>query len=482
MEVCLAHFRIIALILLLALASTVSAVPTLPDLGDPSAGWLSEEQQFRMGRAWLRQLRGRTPVLADPLVQEYSENLVYRLASHSQLQEPDLAIVVINNRAINAFAVPGGVIGLNAGLYLHADQEDELASVVSHELAHVSQNHFARRYRDSQRLNRAALAAMLASVAVAIAGDAEAGMAGIAATQAAAIQSQLAYSRHHEREADRLGMQTLVDAGMDPSAMPRFFQKMLRQQQFGGDPPEFLLTHPLTEDRVADTQARAQALSQPRIHHSLDFQLIQARVRSGFFSDAGDAVNWFSERWSQGGSYPQQAAGYGLALAMIRAERYKDAEKVLDQLSERSPDQLWYDMARGEAARAAGDHDRAIAIFREVHRLMPGNYAASVMLARALLAGKEAGQARDLLDPLTLERPHDPVLWQLLADAHGYSDQPAHAHRARGEYLFLTGREEKGLEQLKYAMDESKNNFPLHSQLKARAKEMQKLIDEARSY
>ena len=171
-----------ALLLICCLAAyPTSANDDLPVLGDPTAALMSADQEYRLGRAWLRQLRGQTSIMSDPLVQEYAESLVYQLASFSDLKEPDLDIVVINSRQINAFAVPGGVIGLNAGLFLNAHSEDEVGGVVAHEIAHVSQRHFARRYLDSKKVNTAVLAAMLASLAIAIAGDGEAGFAGMAA-------------------------------------------------------------------------------------------------------------------------------------------------------------------------------------------------------------------------------------------------------------------------------------------------------------
>lgn len=476
------YCRILMISLLLLTAASARAQPELPELGGAAGDWLTPEQEYRLGRAWLRQMYTRAPVLSDPLVREYSENLVYKLASHSDLARADLAIVVINNGSINAFAVPGGVIGLNAGLFLHAGTEDEVGAVVAHELAHVSQNHFARRYTDGKRMNRAMLAAMLASVAVAIAGDARAGMAGMAASQAAAIQSQLAYSRHHEREADRLGMQTLVNAGMDPHAMPRFFERLLRQKQFGGDPPEFLLSHPLTEDRVADSRARAAGMKQTFMNDSRAFRLIQARIRARFIADQREAVRYFEAQYLGGDSLHQQAAGYGLALALIRTENYQRATVVLQELREAAPNQLWFHMAEAELAAARQHYGEAVALLRDVLELMPGNYTATVMLAQNLLGDGQPEAAQQQLDSLVLQRPHDPHLWQLLADAHGKAGNKARAHRARGEFLFLTGREQAGIEQLGFALDRSKDNFALHSSIKARAREMRELMREAEAF
>ena len=467
----------LALLLCLAPVTLPDAEP-LPDLGDPGSALLAPDQEYRLGRAWLRQLRSQVPILDDPLVQEYAEHLVYRLASHSDLTSPDLALVIVNRREINAFAVPGGVIGLNAGLFLEGESEDEVAGVIAHELAHLSQRHFLRRYADSQRINTAVLAAMLASIAVAIAGDPEAGMAGMAATQAAAIQQQLAYSRAHEREADREGMDTLQAAGMDPDGMPRFFERMRREQQFSGDTPEFLLTHPVTRERIADSRARARTLGQVPLNDSLYFQLISARITAGFFAEPGHAVRFFAGQFRGGASIREQAAAYGLVMAMLRDKQYDNAADIVASLRKRFPDEQWYRLAEAEVEIARARHGQAAELLRDQLRLMPGNYTVSIYLGRALLGDDQAIAAAGVIEPVLRTRPHDPVAWQLAADAYGRSDQLARAHRARGEVLFLHGKEEKAMEQLRFALDAATDNFALHAQLKARLREMESLSRE----
>lgn len=462
----------------LGLNSAGFAATALPDLGGESASPLSPEQEYQLGRTWLRHVRGQVPIMSDPLIQEYSEHLVYRLASHANLATPDLAVIVINNKDINAFAVPGGVIGLNAGLYLNASREDEVAAVIAHEIAHVSQHHFGRRLVESQRMNKALLVATLASLAVAIAGDAEAGMAGIMTSQAAAIQSQLTYSRSQEREADRVGMHTLVSAGMDPQAMASFFEQLLRGQQFSSDPPEFLMTHPITEDRIADARGRAHSLPAVTLNDSLHFQLIKARTMSSFFSSAEHAIKHFRKQYRQGGSLYQQSSGYGLAVALLRNREYERARGIMTALSRHYPNELWYRLGLAEIAQASDDHKTAIAELRELVDLMPGNYAASVMLAYSLIRNNQPEKAEILLQPLLHQRPNDAGLWRLAADAWGESGQLAEAHLARGEHLFLSGREENGIEQLEFALQESKNSFPLHSRIRARMHEMETLIKD----
>lgn len=470
----------LALLALLCLAAGPGRAQQqdLPELGDPTVAIISAEQEYRLGRGWLRNLRGQTPIMEDPLVQEYAEHLVYRLASFSELNEPDLAIVVINSSAINAFAVPGGVIGLNAGLFLNAGSEDEVASVVAHEIAHVSQRHFTRRYMDSKRRGPAVLAAMLASIALAIAGSGDAGMAGIAATQAASIQAQLAYSRHNEYEADRVGMQILAAAGMDPTAMPRFFERMLEQQRYSGDPPEFLLTHPLTAERVADSRARARSFSATPANPSPSFELVRARIQARYFDGQERARDYFGRRLEGEDGVRKQAARYGLALTDLKADRYDAARRTLTELVDAHPDQIWFQLGLMEVDMDQGRYPDVIERGKDVLTINPKDYAASVMTARAYLLSKKPEQAAPLLEPLLLQRPNDPMLWALAADAWGNSDQNARAHRARAEVLFLRGQDQAALRQMRFALDEADGQFALRSKLNARMSEMERLSSE----
>ena len=469
--------RVFLLLCCLA-AYPASANDDLPVLGDPTAALMSADQEYRLGRAWLRQLRGQTSIMSDPLVQEYVESLVYRLASFSDLKEPDLDIVVINSRQINAFAVPGGVIGLNAGLFLNAHGEAEVGGVVAHEIAHVSQRHFARRYLDSKKVNTAVLAAMLASLAVAIAGDGEAGMAGMAATQAAAIHSQLAYSRQNEREADRVGMQTLAAAGMDPDAMPRFFERMHNQQQFSGDPPEFLLTHPVTESRIADSRARARNLPSPPLSISPQYLLVQARLRAAFIQGDDQAIDYFERYSNERSALALQAARYGLALSHLRANHYDQARSLMEQLANIYPDELWFRLGLAEIALDEEQYDTAIREAQRVLKVSPDDYAASILLSRAYLRSQQPTRAMPVLKSLLNRRPTDPYIWDLAADAYGNSGDRVRALHARAESQFLRGNDSKALQQMQYALNDAEKDFALYSKLNGRMKEMQRLSEE----
>lgn len=471
---CLSIFLVISLLLT---SVTPLQAQSLPDLGDASSAIITPEQEYRLGRAWLRSLRSQVSLLEDPLVQDYVDHLVYRLASYSDLQEPDLAIVIVNSQDINAFAVPGGVIGLNAGLFLHAQTEDEVAAVVSHELAHVSQRHFTRRYADSKRVNRAMLAGILTSLAIAIAGDAEAGMAGMMASQAGAIQAQLAYSRHHEREADRVGMQTLVSAGMDPFAMPTFFERLLRSQQFSGKPPEFILTHPITESRIADSKSRAHSMARPPLRQSPEFFLIKYRLQALYIRDSKEALSTFQKQYHQGSSYMQQAVGFGLAMAAIRAKDYSLADNTLARLQQQNPDQIWFTLALAESMEQQKRYEEAIQLSKKVLTMSPGHYGASIILARNLVAKNELDEARALLERLQWQYP-TLATHRLLAKIWTDKKDKARSHLSHGEIFFAMGEEQKGIQQLRYALKYSENDFILYSQVKARLTEMETLANE----
>ena len=447
----------------------------LPVLGDPTAGLLSADQEYRLGRAWLRRLRSQTSILTDPVIQEYAEHLVYRLAAHSDLDAPDLTVVLINNRAINAFAVPGGVIGLNAGLFLSAESEDEVAGVVAHEIAHISQRHFARRYIESQKVNTAMLAAVMASLAVAIAGHGDAGMAGIAASQAGAIQSQLAYSRQNEREADRVGMQTLIAAGMDPHAMPLFFERMHRSRQFSGTPPDFLLTHPVTDERIADSRSRARNLPRPAQRDTLYFDLVRARLIAQYLRSGDEAVRHF-EGDQHGKS--DRVARYGLAMSHIRLEQFDAAEKQIAALNDEYPDHLLFMLAQAELAFARGDYPGAIERSERLQRISPGNLSNTVLLSRALMRNEQPEEAIRLLRPLVRQRSDDPQLWETLARAYGDTGNDARALHASAEAAFLRGDNRRSLQQMTFAIRESGDDFALRSQLRARENALRQLSEE----
>ena len=253
---------LVALAGLASLSSSHAATPDeLPELGDASSAIVSPAEERRLGQMFLKQVRSEVPTVQDEILKYYVATQLGQLAQHSDLKDATLYPVLIDNPEINAFAVPGGVVGVHLGLMLHARDVHEYSAVMAHELAHLGQRHFARGLDAQRQSTLPMLVGMLAGAVLMAAGGGDAGFAALVGTQAAAMDNQLRYSRSREQEADRIGLNTMVRAQLDPHGLERMFSRMQRAYRFRETMPEFLLTHPVTESRIAD--ARNQAARYP---------------------------------------------------------------------------------------------------------------------------------------------------------------------------------------------------------------------------
>lgn len=448
---------------------------TLPDLGDDVSSIVSPEQEYRLGRAWLRQLRGSTPAVADPLLQDYLEHLVYRLAFHSPLKNPDISLIIIPDRTINAFAVPGGVVGINIGLLLNAETEAETASVLAHEIGHLSQRHFARQLAAQKQNQWLYLGSMLATIALAAKGNAEGAYALGLGSQAAMIDRQLSYSRQYEQEADRIGMQTLVDSGMDPHAMPIFFQRLMRESRMLGNIPEFVLTHPLTESRISDTQNRANQYAQKLSQDSLSYQLIRVRILANMSGDAGRSILFFQQQLE--GLKPDtdnaKINRLGLALALMRDRQYTKAKETLAPLLQQDPHRVDYVIAAADLELAQSHYNEAVTLLSPEINLNPGSYPLIMYYARAQMASGHPEMAIERLEATARDRADDPQIWRLLVDAYTANKDSLGVYRSKAEVFFLMGDDQRALEQLRLASLQTKDNYPLTSRIQKRIREIQ---------
>lgn len=452
------------LLLLLAtlLASTantqVKEEIELPELGDSSSALFSLEKEYQLGRAWLRVFRSRVDVISDPLLQDYVEELTYKLATHSELKDRRLDIIIVNNRAINAFAVPGGVLGIHNGLLLQAETEAQFASVMSHELAHLSQRHFARSVEAQKRSTIPTMAGLLAGIILAATEGGSSGMAAIAATQAASLQSQLRYSRLHEQEADRAGMQTMVRADMDPSAAVGMFEVMQQASRYYGNrPPEFLLTHPVTESRISDARNRSRQYPRKMYTDNPNFQLMRTRVELNFIESSKEAVNRFRAKQTKPSRYPD-ADQYGLVLALTANSEFDEAQQRLNMLITAAPNEISYMLAQAELDMASGKLLEAINLLEGALSFTPDSHPISMTLARTYLLANQPHKAEALLKRHTQVKPNDPSVWYLLAETHGLAGNIVGVHRARAEYFVLNGVLDRAAKQLNYALPLVKND------------------------
>lgn len=465
--------RLIAISLLGAtLAATAASVQAqqsyqLPDLGSTSAT-VTTSDEYRLGRAWLRQFRAQTEQWQDPIAQTYVRSVLAKLVPYSGV-DARLVVTLVDSRLLNAFAVPGGVVGVNAGLFASAPDEDEFASVLAHELGHLAQRHYARRMERVEETQLPTMAAMLAGMIIAAGGGGSAGIATMMGSQAAFIQDQLAYSRRFEQEADRVGLNAMAKAGYDPQAMPEMFralQKLAALQ--GGNPPEFLLTHPVTESRISDTQARADQLPSPAHRDDPSYAMIRARALLMLNQDMPSQAMTELEQDDP----PEAAVRYLEALNDARQTRYATALDKLDALARDYPDLSMIPATAAQIAYDANDREDALARARRILRLSPGYYPAQWVQAEALLQTQPA-QAFDVLRDMSEQYPEDPNVFGLLAEAAGRSGRDAWGQLARAERLQLEGRIDTAIRQLDSAEQVAKESgdYAMASRIEQRRKD-----------
>ncbi|MEH6575699.1 MAG: M48 family metalloprotease [Amphritea sp.] len=438
------------LILLATSVSLPSYSSELPIIGDTTSSIISLDQEHKLGRVWARMLRGRAPELSDPLTVNYLDGLLWELAASSQLQDHRLELIVLDNSTLNAFAVPGGIVGINSGLILGAHDEEELASVVAHELAHLSQRHYAQQLEESRRNRPFLLAAMLASILVAAA-DTEAGVAGISGTIAAGQQAGLAFSRRNEQEADRIGMLNLVAAGFDPLAMPRMFSRIQRSTRFLGQrPPEFLLTHPVTESRIADAENRARQLPKNAYRdYRYDFPLIQKRLQVHYTAQLQTLTKELAENATS-----DSVSRYGLALAHMKANHLDKANEALAGLSPALKNHLFVKLTKAELLLAEKKNTEASSLLKLLDQLYPGSYPVSVLYAKALRADNQAKASAQILESLSQRYPTNSFIWYELAETYGLAGNTLGVHEARIEYFLLIGAVDRAIRQIGFALKE----------------------------
>jgi predicted Zn-dependent protease len=436
--------------------AAVAQGDNLPGFGEGNA--VSLNQEYYLGRAWLMSFRRQAPILDDPILQDYVENLVYRLASTSQLQERRLEIVLVENKTINAFAVPGGIVGIHTGLIAKAENEAQFTSVLTHELAHLSQRHFARGLEAQKKSSAASVAGLLGGLVMIAAGAGDAGMAAMMGGQAASMDSQLRYSRQFEQEADRVGMQNQVNAGLDPGGAAGMFTVMQEGSRSSGSrPPEFMLTHPLTENRIADARNRAATFPKRIYEGSPAFQLMRARVEISFIESSEDAVAQFRRRRAEGGRNGV-AAQYGLILALTRNGDFAEARELLRPMRDFAPDNIVYGIAEANINIEAKKYDTAITMLEKNLSLVPDNHPITMTLSKAYFDGGYYAKADKLLSKHARSHSSDAHLWYLLSEVQGKGGNILGLHQSRAEYFALNGAMKQAIEQLNFALPLASNS------------------------
>lgn len=426
----------------LDLSAPVGGESQLPDMGSPAEAILSKTDEYRLGAMIAKELRDQNALFEDPETTEYLTAIGSRLAAQSVQGARDFRFFLVKDSSINAFAVPGGFVFVNEGLILASTTESELASVLAHEIAHVTQRHIARQIRAQSQQSLTTAAALLAAIVLGAVGGGQAIEGGIAAAQGMAVQQQINFTRETEAEADRVGIGYLAGAGFDPNAAADFFEKMMRHEGLAATYiPAMLIDHPVTTDRIAETRARAGQLGGARrVPDSLSFPLIRERVRVLATPGDIDLEKVYAHRLAHPDEDGTELGNrYGAALAATRANHPTEAIHSLNQLIRAHEGLTLLYSALGQAQAKAGQQEAALATFRHAVALFPRNVPVTVRYAETLMAGNRAREAHTVLLDLFNNVPPSPDQIRLTALAASAAGDAGDAYYYMGEYQIAGG-------------------------------------------
>ena len=465
-----------AMLLLCGLTGSVAASNPheLPSLGDGSSSIVSPQMEARIGSMFLKQLNAALPMADDVVIQYYVEQHIAYLAQYSEMQQPMQAIAVVDNAQINAFAAPGGIIGINLGLLIYAQDSAEYSSVIAHEMAHLSQRHFARGIQAQQANSIPSMIGMVAAILVGAAGGADAGLAALSTAQAISQSNQLRFSREREQEADRVGLSTLVRANIDPTGQARMFERMQQAYRFTRRPPEFLLTHPLSESRISDAKNQAREITDvPPIdpEQELDFQIARIRAEQKFTSNPAFDVTKFRKAVTENPN--DLASNYGLALALSRNGDHVEAVERAKEFYRHDAESVLYTAAYADLLIEAGRLEQAKEVLSRSLAYYPDSYPLAMLLAQTLINEERFGEANAIYKQLSKQRPHDTLIWFQLAETSGLAGNVTEVHLARAEYFYLNGASHRAIQHLEYAKNlVAGGNRQLHAKLTQRIQDL----------
>lgn len=498
--------RLLSYIITLALLLPAQAHSMeLPDLGDISQATITPRQERQIGLQIMRQIRAHSSYLDDPEVADYLGRLGNRLISASGGISPDhsFSFFAMKDSTINAFALPGGFMGFNSGLIIAAQNESELAGVMAHEIAHVTQKHLARMISGNQYVGLLTSIAAIAVAILASRSNPDAGQAAMATAQASAIQSQLNFTRKHEKEADRVGFSMLVKAGFDPHGMASFFERMQyasRYHETGA--PSYLRTHPITHERIADIQNRTRELSYRQVPDSIEFHLVRAKLRA-LSGNPKEKVKEFETRLQDRRFINETAERYGLIYALLRANHPERADQELNTLyrvmqSDPSARSL-KDHQLGKPVQVSGEYlqsgamietlaarvklengqiEDALTLYQTALQIFPQYRALVYDYASALLKHKHTQTALDFINSQSYYIHDDIKLYRLAAQSHAILGNTLLKHQAEAEALIREGKLHAAIEQLQIALRHKHENFYHLSSVEARLRQVKEFIAE----
>jgi predicted Zn-dependent protease len=458
-----------SLVAMVACISVAMAMPpvsfaqqNLPELGDPSQAILSGAQERKLGETVMRQIRGSGAYLNDPEVNGYLNELGNRLVTAIPGAAFDFEFFAIADSGINAFALPGGFVGVNTGLILLTQSESELASVLAHEITHVTQHHLARSIGNQRDAILMALGAIAAAVVASRSRSSSSGdmtQGAIAAAQGLALQSQISFTRQNEEEADRIGFERMVAAGFDPTAMATVMERLQRSTRFvEGNAPNYLRDHPVTYQRIADAQSRAQGKPFRQVPDSLDFQMVRALLKS-YEGTPKDAIAFFEDAIAERKFNSEVASHYGLVAALLRAQDFKRAQSELAQLEKIAPPHPMIEGVAGQVLSQSGQLKAAIARYQAALVRYPAKMQLVYDYPDALLKDDQPNRAAAFLSDQLQRFPGNGPLHQLAARAYAALGKQLLQHQHQAEFYAWQGNLKAAVMQLELAVKAGDGDF-----------------------
>ena len=470
-----------AVLTALALVMTpVAAQSSLPELGDSSGAIVTGQQEKKLGQEAMREIRGSGMYLNDPEVNAYLNELGQRILAANPGIRERFEFFAVADPAINAFAMPGGYIGVNMGLVLLTQSESELAGVLSHEMSHVTQKHYARMVDDQRKNAWMGIAGLAAAVLAAKAGKGDVAQGALLGSQAAQVQNYLNFSRDNEREADRIGFQYLSRAQFDPAAMGTFMERLQRSSSLNdtGIVPGYLRTHPITNERIADAQDRVGKGEFKLAKESVDFHYVRALIRS-YIGDAPAAVKYFESALIDRKYSSEAATRYGLAAAVLRERDFARAKRELATLESAGIKHPMITAMRGQILIQAEEFGPAVTFFEQAISDYPNHWQLHYDLPEVLLRAKLPKRALASLEKSLLRKPNDVQLLDLAARACADAGMKMKQHRFLGELYAQQANLRGALDQFELASKAGDGDYFEASYVEARVREMKREITRA---
>jgi len=470
---------------LLAVALTISPIAfaqqNLPELGDPSGADMSAPQERKLGESIMKEARLTGGIMNDPEVNGYLNELGNRLVTAIPGAPFDFEFFAVGDPSINAFALPGGFVGVNTGLILICQSESELASVLAHEISHVTQHHMARSIAKQKDALLASLAALAAAVLASRSKSDNSGQmtqAAVASAQGIAVQMQINFTRQNEQEADRIGFQRLDAAGFDVTAMASFMERMQRAMRFvEGNAPSYLRDHPVTYERIAEAQTRAQDKPFRQVKDSLDFNMVRALVRS-YVGTPRDAILFFEDAIAEKKYNDAIAARYGLVASLLRAENYKRALVELAILERIAPQHPMVEAMAAQVLMQAGQLPQAIARYESALARYPAKMQLVYDYPEALLKNNQPDKAARFATEQLQHYPNDGQLHLVAARAYAALGKEMLQHQHQAEYYAWQGNLPAAVIQFELAVKSHDGDFYQASVAESRLRAIREELSE----